>query len=390
MTEVVRFATRTLIAVNLLMTVPSPSYAQLRVSSVLSSFSDVDGAIGLTRQTQIGIAADQSVVMVDISRDGLYLLSASLSSLRRVGRKGFGPGEYQNIASFGWLGDTLWASDDRTTKITFVDKLGNGKARSHPFRGLTTTTSFMSQPIALTPDGMAISVMLGGPARGGFALTQMDPILRFPLGDATKRDTLLLLDPRNRTQLLQLEGTRVSGTQLMSDATLWALSRNGMYAAKVERSDEAAQQQHPPVLTVLRTDGRVIHKTFLSQPRERVSRTDINTLVARKVKTFNANFASAGWVPQLTAEAAGRGMFVPRYRISVVDVVLGDDGTVLLRGNDWTTADVEYTWFNPNGTVRGTFRVPHSQLVRGVLGKNIWSIAEQSGGEVRLIRQTVN
>ena len=365
-----------------------PAEAQLRVAPALASFVDLEGNIGLTRRTPLGVAPDQSVVLVDSKRDGLYKLSADLSNLRRVGRKGSGPGEYLRITSFGWRADTLWVSDNGNARITYVDAFGRGRVRSQPFLVGVTSDAFTTEPLALTPDGAAICGLLTNAGRGGATLPYTEPMLRFPLAATARWDTLMLLDVRHRRHRYQVGKLYLSGEELMSDATLWALSRNGKFAAKVDRSDDALRRQEPPLLTLLHTDGRVLHRAQLPNPRERVTRSDVNKLVAEAVAAFNSE-VRPDWIPDLSTAAYETGMFVPFYRISAVDIVLGDDGTILLRGNDWNGNGVNYTWFNPQGTIRGTFTLPVKQIVRAVSGNSIWSIAEVRDGEVRLIKQNV-
>ena len=72
-----------------------------------------------------------------------------------------------------------------------------------------------------------------------------------------------------------------------------------------------------------------------------------------------------------------------------MEAVVGDDGSVLLRGNDWTGSRVSYTWIRPDGSIRGTLVVPVNQFIRAVTLNEIWSIEERTDGDNRLIRQAV-
>ncbi len=373
----------------LLVVLSQPMAAQLSVSPSVASYSDAAGVIGLTMQTRLGVTPDQSVVLIGAPRDGLFVLSPALSSARRIGRKGSGPGEYRNIEGFGWLADTLWVSDNGTRRLTFVDRFGRGNVRTQIFTGIVTASSFTTQPMAITPDGTFICGTLPRSRNSDVMTASLEPLLRISSGTSRRPDTLLLMNVRNRTHEVRVRDAVLTGRQLASDATLWALSRNGLYAATVERSDEAAQRRQPPQLTVMHSDGRVIYQKYLQHSMQRATSADIDSLLARKVESFN-NASRTHGIPRLTATEYGRSLFIPRYRIPVIDLVLGDDGTVLLRGNDWTGARVAYTWFDPNGTIRGNFAVPRAQLVRAVAGPYIWSLVEHPDGDVRLLKQAVD
>lgn len=75
------------------------------------------------------------IISVDVDRDGnIYALEGMASEIRvfdpqgrlmrRIGRRGGGPGEFENIPSFGVKGDTLWSYDSRAGRITLFNRQG--------------------------------------------------------------------------------------------------------------------------------------------------------------------------------------------------------------------------------------------------------------------------
>ncbi len=106
--------------------------------------------------------------------------------------------------------------------------------------GVMTARTFMTQPLALTPDGKAICGLLAAGATSREELLQAEPLARLSREGKTRWDTLMLLDVRHGTHDVMNGRVKISGTQLMSDATLWAVSRNGKFSLHIDRSDDAA------------------------------------------------------------------------------------------------------------------------------------------------------
>lgn len=380
---------RTILVLVLICVIPRIGNAQaLAMSPSVVVFDDDAGVVGLNSRSQVAVAADGSLFFLSASRDGVYQLRKNSRHVLRIGRKGAGPGEYQRIQSFGWIQDTMWIGDDGNRRITYLAQMGRGAVRTVSFLGTASLTALLTVPLSVTPSGKAICGLtpLGNSS-------SIDPASREPLARVSRDgigayDTLMLLETRNRNHKYNNGAARVVGVQVMSDATLWSLSRNGKFALMVERSDELAQQGKPWKVSVMETNGRTVYQRGFPAPTHRTSSADVQRVVEKKIATFNAD-AREDWIPRLTADIFKQGLFVPQFRVPVVEAVIGDDGTVLLRGNDWNASQVEYTWLRMDGSVRGSFTVPSTRHVRAVLGDLVWSIDEDGDGAVRVVRQAI-
>jgi hypothetical protein len=378
---------RALGACTLVAVIAVPTQAQLQAGKPEVLFNDELGEVSLTRRTEMGVTAKGAVVMLAATREALFIVNG-VSPARRIGRRGAGPGEYLRISGFGWLGDTLWISDEGTSRITFLTAGNLDKVRTQLFRPAAMTRAFMTQPLALTPDGKAICGLLSTGAMNAMDLLQSEPLARVSRDGKSGWDTLMLLDVRHRTHEVMNGKVKITATQLMSDASLWAISRNGKFSLSVDRSDDASTSLRPIVVVAQRTDKRPLFRVELPSPRVRTTQSDVDRLLKAKVHAFNMA-RTEDWIPPVTAATYGRNMFIPRFRIPVTEAIIGDDGTALLRGNDWNGATVTYTWIKPDGTRRGTFDMPVRQFVRAVSGNWIWSIEEDEDGGARLVRQEV-
>ncbi len=80
---------------------------------------DAEGMIGLTAQTPIDVTPDESLVLVDQSRSGLYVLSSNLSSARRVERKSWTAAYLGGDVSFPTSFSRCLAVTSRTAELVW-------------------------------------------------------------------------------------------------------------------------------------------------------------------------------------------------------------------------------------------------------------------------------
>ena len=67
--------------------------------------------------------APNGAIAVSQPQDGLVrFFNASGSPLGSFGRKGQGPGEFEQLARGGWLADSLWVSDFSTRRFTIIGR----------------------------------------------------------------------------------------------------------------------------------------------------------------------------------------------------------------------------------------------------------------------------
>jgi len=259
---------------------------------------------------------------------------------------------------------------------------GAGTPSSFVVVGSRDRTFMTGLPLAITPDSHAVVGVLAIDQRlNQFGAIQRLPLLRTTRDGSHTSDTLLLLDGRNATLTIDLpnkEG-RIVQRQPMGDGSLSAVSHDGTKVVHVERTDGA-------VVTLRTTAARTIYTRRLTEPTVPLTRVDASTISQSALDDLNASLRKSG-APPITRADYERNLYVPKSRVPVTDVVLGDDGTVLLRGNDWIGDVVRYTWLTANGTTLGSFEVSVRQFIRAVAGKQIWSTLEDADGDIRIVRQ---
>lgn len=81
--------------------------------------------------------ADGAIYVADASSSEIRVFDASGALIRRIGRSGAGPAEFNTLQSIGWLGDTLVTLDGRLARIGLLTRDGKwlGQRQSGPITG---------------------------------------------------------------------------------------------------------------------------------------------------------------------------------------------------------------------------------------------------------------
>jgi hypothetical protein len=111
---------------------PAPDAELMHVDELPRLVAVEDGRIGDFDDPNVGFSR---VAGVAVDRDGnIHVLEALVPEirvyspdgelLRRIGRRGGGPGEFEGVPRFGVVGDTVWTVDSRSNRITLFDRSG--------------------------------------------------------------------------------------------------------------------------------------------------------------------------------------------------------------------------------------------------------------------------
>ncbi len=329
-------------------------------------------------------------VLVGHSSSGrIVQVSAPGAPVRQLGGTGQGPGEFESAERIGLLGDTVWIIDGRLQRVTYWPRFGAGSPATHALVQTATAGLPTSTPIAVSQNGGFIATANVDHRADPSAALRSQALLSRPRDPNGRTDTLAALFRSNLTQRLtprEGNGTLLM-VQLFSDASRFDASPNGRLVAIVDQLDTAKHEQK----TV-----RLLSVTGEERYRVRVPFADVpfNPMLASRLidSQYTATMESLrqrGSASSFDRSAHAARAFVPRRMTPVSELTVADDGTVLLRGNDWAGSTVTYAWMRPNGTLRGYLTLPSGQTIKAVRGDVIWSIRENEDGLLRLIRQTI-
>jgi hypothetical protein len=122
-----------------------------------------DPEAGFSRVSMVDVDLDGNLFVVEQSVPEIRVYSAAGVLLRRFGRRGGGPGEFESLVRFGVRGDTVWTVDTRLRRITLFDRDGNvlSTGRFADATAALPNGSGMQFPWVLRPDGRFTSLLAG-------------------------------------------------------------------------------------------------------------------------------------------------------------------------------------------------------------------------------------
>ena len=99
-------------------------FSRLTASSEARIGSVDDPDLGFSRIGGVELDRDGNLYVLEASGPEIRVYTPTGSLLRRFGREGGGPGEFEGSPRFGVVGDTVWAVDIRARRITLFDRQG--------------------------------------------------------------------------------------------------------------------------------------------------------------------------------------------------------------------------------------------------------------------------
>jgi hypothetical protein len=135
-----------------------------------------DSVLAFSRITDLGLGPDGKLYVAQAQEATVVVLEPDGTLVRRIGRRGQGPGEFLSPAGLGWRGDTLWVLDAASRRVSYFQ--AGLHVRSHSFGslGLVAGGNVATQlPLA---NGSYVAVVTGGPVSsdtddGSFTVVQL-------------------------------------------------------------------------------------------------------------------------------------------------------------------------------------------------------------------------
>ena len=336
----------------------------LRIGSVEST--------GLVRSvSDLAIGPDGALYVAQAMVPAVTVFSQDGRVLRRIGRPGQGPGDFQFAAvGVGWIGDTLWVADfNRIQLFTTNERV--------PERVIQFSVTVSEEGSSLTPGRMLADGSLVGwraitdgrawSSRGanpGLALRRLSrsgeildtmAIMHWP-GNAIASEGEFGVESPRPHPLTDLPLTGLK-------EPLTALKPDGSAVVQIGPVHEGAT---PPTfdLLVISIRGDTLLKRAVDYEPRVVTRTMERRLSDEYAGWIVGDYSPSSYRPQLTEatrerrrRAARRVFWMPKHHPPVRQVVAGTDGTIwLLREMREDRVDV-WEIYDSDGTLEGKVEV---------------------------------
>jgi hypothetical protein len=289
----------------------------------------VDGPDALTTPGVVAVGPDGDLYVVQSSDQQIRVYGQDGELLRSLGGRGGGPGEFERIATFGFLGDTFYVSDARLRRMTFMSLSGSVLEMVN-VAGSMEVPFFPSVPQTLFADGT-------GTMSPSFPsdMVSSGAITRFPLYRVTRNGEVLDTVAWQSTENMQFAvayGTgQLFSSQPFADNPFVVADGPSGRVAVIERRAAAEAMNATFRVTFVSLQGDTLDTH--AYPYEPVPMPDslVEATVEARSRVLERVIPARG-----EAEAAARkALYLPRFFVPVTGAMFDSEGRLwLLREDD--------------------------------------------------------
>ena len=315
---------------------------------------------GYGRFGTVAPGRDGRLAWID-GQPGQFVLRDAAGKIRRVGRQGAGPGEFDRPGDMNWIGDTLWVGDYRLNRVQFFSDTG---------RLIRVATAMLPGNWGVSRDGRLV----------GFrpvALARVDPfvVVSHTVG-STRMDTLRTFPvvKVNRFEL-PLRDRAVAVAQPFDAQTVIGNS------AEFTRFCAAVPQSGGLQLTCVDANGRVVSDRLVTLPPRPLSDAVHDSTIAFYLR-------SPGRTEDMMRSRVAR----PRH-LPLADgwLMVDQQGVVWLQRTSAYETTTIWSRVRPDGTVLSDITVPPRMRILRPDGEFVWVATADADGletlhKCRLVR----
>lgn len=284
-----------------------------------------DGARALTEPADLLVGADGAIYVALPQEFSIRVFSRTGASLRTIGRRGGGPGEFRSVNDLAWRADTLVASDHNSFRISAFHTSGRNlftysfaTLGNHRPRALLAGGRVLFSPVSLAEEvasGRVTTEILSTADRNGRG---MQPVVRLAMNEHTARVRMGSGG----------DAPQVFFPQPFATNDLYDVDPRGRWLTTVTRAPRSSRND-TAVVTRRAPNGSVLWTARIALAPRPLPRTAVDDTVQAYISQFQRAF------PDLPPAAINRlvrpALHVPSRYPPVVAIVAGQDGTTWLR-----------------------------------------------------------
>lgn len=275
----------------------------------------------------------------------IRLFDARGKFVRTIGRRGSGPGEFQQVGGIGWRGDTLWATDDPAYRINLFTPRGDAVQTLRVDAPLLPGASRPTRPAGMLADGSVV----GRPYPGQERLEGADDVL-VPFVQMTRAGRPIrsfgLVSVTGEYGTMRGPRSALNFSLPVQTHSLWDLAADGSSLVVVDRP--ASGRPDATYFRVVRygTAGRVaFERRFPYRPRpfpgavrDSLREKMVGILLERRLRPVQGTCGSPGGRlrphPPLPAAGVARGGGPRRHHLAAPGARRRGNGEVAGAGRD--------------------------------------------------------
>ncbi len=306
---------------------------------------------------------------VDVDRDGNLFVAEGLEReirvyapdgtfLRRIGRKGEGPGEFQFLRLMGVIGDTVWVVDNRLQRTTLFRRDGTILSTGS-WTGLSVPEgpgrTLMIGPLVMRSDGL-FSSQLAGVAMSLGATAAPDstriPRVRFEASGAVLDTVGWDVVPVRTTTPVQVGSRRYTVPSEPGDVPLRLPFAGGEWV--VQRPRARADTTSRIRITRLDLAGdTVVAREYRYEPR----RYPDQLLDSLALQSYSRSAFQGAPQADAVRRAVRDAMDFHEFQPPILEGIVGSDGTLWLRREQMGGSSDRWLIIGSEGRPRGYLEV---------------------------------
>jgi hypothetical protein len=346
----------------------TPSWQAVR--DVRVAFDDGPGV--LTTVSGLTVGRDGRVYVSQPQEGIVRVYDSRGRFLRKIGRSGEGPGEFERPSRLGWRGDTLWVGDSPQARISLFRPDGSF-VRSITFtRAGPLTGGRPNIPGSLLADGTVLGLWLSPMYTLAGPTPVVEPLVRF----SARGDPLGVLGRRQRRQEFARVRSGTSSTyfaQPFSDSPLTAVAPDGSGLVIVTRAAATSRGQASFSVRKVHFSGRTAFERAYTYTPRPLTGDAVESVVNKHAGGMQeAKFRTP---PEAAARRLIReALYRPGYLAPVTDVVIGRDGTIWLRRESTGRAVFDWQVLDAAGRPIGRVSLPAKVAVQYADRSQVWGV----------------
>lgn len=273
----------------------------------------------------------------------ITVLNPDGTLVRRIGRRGGGPGEFEGVNGYGWRHDSLWVVDATLGRLSWFDPDG------------TLLGSVSREPRGAWPTGSGGYLHITS-----WNVNVTSTIVAYQASDHVPPVGIKHIDwTRSGFRLPVGEQAYVVGAHPMSDTPLFARHPlgDGLIVAEMPASGSTVR------LTRIGPSGETAWERQVDLPTRPLT-------VSEWEEFLRARYQNSSVDPVALAATVPRS----HHWVPANLAILATDGRLLLRGPTYNTNRVAWTVLSPNGEILGASTLPADLRVMYVSGDTLWGI----------------
>jgi hypothetical protein len=365
------------------------------VEARIGDFDDPD--IGFSRVLGVDVDDEGNVYVLEGLVPEIRVYSPDGNLLRRIGRRGGGPGEFERAPRFGVFGDTVWAIDNLANRITLFDRKGTVLSTGRP--DLVTVplpgSSGHVLPWMMRPDGKFTSHLARVASYRGDPPTGVQPTDSIPvplvLFDATGAVTDTIgwagrppprmwrppSEDHTELNIIQVGDRRLMVPSPPTTLPWWEALLDGYLLIETP----LAENRKDGVFTVTRfgLSGDTVYSRALHYEPILYSEADLDSVAARAARGGAGGMAEGGASPvpsnwAVIARSLRAEMKFPEFKLPIHYTFLAQDGSIWLRRREGDRPTARWILLDAQGRSRGELELPSDLRIQWSRGDTFWAV----------------